>query len=144
MTSPHRIRVRVYYEDTDFSGPSITPHTSASWSAAAPNCCGSSASPRARCCPAAAGAPVFFVVRAMEVDFRRPATMDDSLDIETFIAAIGGASIDMTQAVVRNGETLVSAKVKVVCVEGGKAKRLPPDVRARFEQAPQSPEAQTH
>jgi acyl-CoA thioester hydrolase len=82
-----------------------------------------------------AGAPVFFVVRRMDVDFRRPALMDDLLSVETRVRAIGGASVSLDQRVTRDGETLASAAVKVVCVEAGRARRLPPQVRERFERA---------
>jgi acyl-CoA thioester hydrolase len=35
--------------------------------------------------------------------------------------------------VLRGDETLVTAIVKVVCVEAGRARRLPQDVREKFE-----------
>jgi len=138
MTSPHRVRVRVYYEDTDFSG--LVYHASylRFMERGRTELLRDLGLAQSALLAGAAGTPLFFVVRAMDIDFRRPATMDDLLEIETTVAAIGGASVDMAQAVVRNGETLVAAKVRVVCVENGKARRLPSDVRERFEQAPRS------
>ena len=81
----------------------------------------------------AAGAPIFFVVRSMDVDFQKPATMDDLLTVETDTLELGGASLTLEQRVLRQAELLVRAKVRIVCVEAGRARRLPPEVRAKFE-----------
>jgi acyl-CoA thioester hydrolase len=80
-------------------------------------------------------APFFFVVRAMDVDFRRPALLDDLLTIETEVTQLGGASITLAQRAMRGSELLVAAKVTVACVADGKARRMPDDVRRRFESA---------
>ena len=80
----------------------------------------------------ASGAPYFFVVRAMDLDFKKPALMDDLLDIVTQVKEVGGASVGLYQQVFRAEELLVTAHVRVVCVENGRAKRLPPEVRAAF------------
>jgi acyl-CoA thioester hydrolase len=80
-----------------------------------------------------AGAPIFFVVRSMDVDFQKPATMDDLLTVETEALELGGASLTLEQRVLRQAELLVRAKVRVVCVEAGRARRLPSEVRAKFE-----------
>lgn len=79
--------------------------------------------------------PIHFVVRAMQLDFRKPAVLDDTLSVETTPIELGGASLTLDQRVLRGGETLVTAIVKVVCVEAGRARRLPPEVRAKFEKA---------
>jgi acyl-CoA thioester hydrolase len=76
--------------------------------------------------------PIFFVVRKMDVDFERPGRMDDLLTVETAVAAIGGASVDLDQRVLRDGEVLAKARVRVVCVEGGRARRLPAQARESF------------
>ena len=78
------------------------------------------------------GTPFFFVVRAMDIDFRKPALMDDLITIETWVKEVGGASVLLEQRVLRETELLVQAAVTVVCVENRKAKRLPADVRSRF------------
>jgi acyl-CoA thioester hydrolase len=77
--------------------------------------------------------PIYFVVRAMQLDFRKPAVLDDTLSVETRPVELGGASLTLDQRVLRGDETLVTAVVKVVCVENGRARRMPHEVREKFE-----------
>jgi acyl-CoA thioester hydrolase len=128
-----RLSVRVYYEDTDFSG--LVYHASylRFMERARTEMLRSLGLDQKALLEGAAGAPIFFVVRSMDVDFQKPATMDDQLTVETEALELGGASLTLQQRVLRNAELLVCAKVRVVCVEGGRARRLPPEVRAKFE-----------
>jgi acyl-CoA thioester hydrolase len=57
-----------------------------------------------------------FLVRRMEIDFRRPARLDDVIEVVTRPGALGGASITLEQSVRKDTETLVSARVKVALV----------------------------
>lgn len=135
MNAPHSIPIRVYYEDTDFSG--LVYHAShlRFMERGRTELLRSIGLHQRALLEGAAGTPFFFVVRAMDIDFKRPALMDDLLDIQTQIIEIGGASITLDQRVTRDGEALVTAKVKVVCVEDGRARRLPAEVREKFESA---------
>lgn len=131
---PHLIPVRVYYEDTDFSG--LVYHASHLRFMER----GRTELLRdlgifQRALLEGPGGGLFFVVRAMTIDFRRAALMDDLLTVETRVEAVAGASVDLSQRILRGGEALVTASVKVAAVEDGKARRLPPDVRAKFESA---------
>src|SRR5688572_236131 len=54
-----------------------------------------------------------FAVRRMEIDFLRPARIDDVLAVETRNAGIGGARIVLRQSIRREGEPLVEALVTV-------------------------------
>jgi acyl-CoA thioester hydrolase len=128
-----RLSVRVYYEDTDFSG--LVYHASylRFMERARTEMLRSLGLDQKALLEGAAGAPIFFVVRSMDVDFQKPATMDDQLTVETEALELGGASLTLEQRVLRNAELLVCAKVRVVCVEGGRARRLPLEVRAKFE-----------
>jgi acyl-CoA thioester hydrolase len=131
---PHLLPVRVYYEDTDFSG--LVYHASHLRFMER----GRTELLRdlgifQRALLEGSGGGLFFVVRAMTIDFRRPALMDDLLTVETKVEAVAGASVDLSQRILRGEEALVTAAVKVAAVEGGKARRLPPDVRAKFESA---------
>ncbi len=134
-TAPHLLPVRVYWEDTDASG--LVYHTSyiRFMERGRTELLRTLGMGQRALLEGEAGAPFFFVVRTMEIDFRRPAALDDLLAVETRVTEIGGASVSLDQRVTRDGEILVAAKVKVVCVEGGRAKRLPPQVRERFEGA---------
>lgn len=119
-----KISVRVYYEDTDFSG--VVYH--ASYLRFLER--GRTEFLRAhgvehRAIFESGAAAYYFAVRAMTLDFRKAALMDDLLSVETRIEAIGGASIEMVQAISRGDEILVSARVKIAVVAGGKAIRIP-------------------
>ena len=78
------------------------------------------------------GGAVFFVVRAMTIDFKRPARMDDLLAVETSVDEVGAASLVLEQKIWRDAELLVAARVTVAAVEGGRARRLPREVREKF------------
>ena len=58
------------------------------------------------------GERIVWVVRRMEIDFVRPARMDDVLTIDTRTEKISGARIFMAQEIRRGGETLIKAKVR--------------------------------
>jgi acyl-CoA thioester hydrolase len=132
MTAAHTLPVRVYWEDTDASG--LVYHTSyvRFMERGRTELLRSLGLDQRPLLEGAAGAPTFFVVRAMQLDFMRPAVMDDLLSVETRVLELGGASLTLDQRVLRGEEKLVTATVKVVCVESGRAKRLPSDVRDRF------------
>ncbi len=61
--------------------------------------------------------------------------MDDLLTVETQVAEIGGASLSLLQRILRHGEVLVTAEVKVAAVENGRSRRLPPRVREKLGRA---------
>ena len=131
MTHPHRLTVRVYYEDTDFSG--LVYHASyLRFMERGRTELLRDLGLGQRELLQGAGGGLFFVVRAMTIDFRKPAQMDDSLCVETIVREVSGASFDLDQRVTRGDETLVCAQVKIAAVEGGRPRRLPSDVRAKF------------
>jgi acyl-CoA thioester hydrolase len=71
------------------------------------------------------------VVRRCEIDYRKPAKLDDMLTIETDVGKLGGASVDLLQRVLRDGELLAELRVLVVCVgKDGRPHRIPDYVRA--------------
>jgi acyl-CoA thioester hydrolase len=135
LLAPHRLAVRVYYEDTDFSG--VVYH--ASYLRFLER--GRTEFLRAfriahRGVFAGGGADGFhFVVRAMTIEFLKPALMDDELCVETHPSAIRirGASIDMSQKIRRGGEVLLAAKVRIAIVAGGKARRIPAGILAKLK-----------
>ena len=57
-----------------------------------------------------------FVVRAMSLDFHRPARLDDLLEITVRLDQCRRASLVMTQEVRRGGELLASAQVRLAAV----------------------------
>jgi acyl-CoA thioester hydrolase len=75
-------------------------------------------------------APGFaFVVRSIQIDFLKPARMDDVLEIVTRPQEVKGASILLRQDVMRDADTLVTAQVRVAFVSGGRARPIPKPLR---------------
>jgi acyl-CoA thioester hydrolase len=126
----HRFLIRVYYEDTDFSG--VVYH--ANYLRFLER--GRTEMLRERGIDQAAlfagPVPFAFAVARMEIDFRKPARMDDALTIETAVAAIGGASVALRQRLLRGADLLVEASVKIAAVSQGRATRLPSTIASRL------------
>jgi acyl-CoA thioester hydrolase len=127
----HHQQVRVYYEDTDFSG--VVYHASylRFMERGRTNYLRLiGADHRALFEQAAAEAPGFaFVVRHMSIDFRKSARMDDVLDIVTMPEEVKGASIMLGQKVMRGDDLIVAAHVQVAFVSGGRARPIPKPLR---------------
>lgn len=131
----HVLPVRVYYEDTDFSG--LVYHANFL------KFCERGRSDFVRLLgirhqdlAAGEGAeePAAFVVRHMEIDFLKPARIDEVLEVVTECVEVGGATLTLRQDVTRDGVMLARLKVKVVLVSAsGKPMRLGTLIRAAFE-----------
>ncbi len=85
---------------------------------------------------------ISIAVRRCEVDYLRPARLDDDLHIRTRITALGGATMRAEQIVRRAGADLVRLTVRLGCIgPTGRAARFPKALRAaleRFRAADQS------
>jgi acyl-CoA thioester hydrolase len=128
----HHMQLRVYYEDTDFSG--IVYHASYlrfMERGRTNHLRLMGAEQHALFSETEAEAPGFaFVVRSMQIDFLKPARMDDVLDIVTWPVAVKGASIVLAQEVRRDEDVLVKAQVRVAFISGGKAQPIPKSLRS--------------
>ena len=127
----HVMQVRVYYEDTDFSGIVYHANYLRFMERGRTNYLRLlGADQRALFAEAESEAPGFaFVVRAMQIDYLKPAKMDDVLDVVTWPIEVKGASILLAQEVRRGGDLLVEAKVRVAFVSGGRARPIPKPLR---------------
>ena len=85
------------------------------------------------------GEKLFFVVARMNLDFMRPARMDDLLIVETRPAKIGAAILELEQIVRRDDEILFSARVFIAVVSDGKPRRLPREIREKLIPADDTP-----
>jgi acyl-CoA thioester hydrolase len=74
-----------------------------------------------------------FVVRRMTMDFLKPARMDDELTVTTSVLELRGATLRLAQAVLRGEETLVTAEVVVAATREGRATRIPDALRVAME-----------
>ena len=57
-----------------------------------------------------------FAVRAMDIDFRAPARLDDQLQVSVALLECRGASFVVTQQVLCGDRLLVDAKVRIVAL----------------------------
>ncbi|MBT9591298.1 MAG: tol-pal system-associated acyl-CoA thioesterase [Thiobacillus sp.] len=62
-------------------------------------------------------AGVMFVVRRVEVDYLAPARFNDEIDVDVSVHAIGRASLSVKQTLTRGSTRLVSAQVRLACVD---------------------------
>lgn len=124
----HVLPIRVYYEDTDFSG--------AVYHANYLKFCERARSDCLRLLDIHHGklhGTASFVVRRMVCDFFKPALIDNLLEVETRFVEFAGARMELNQTVLRAKEKLFEAQVTVVLVDGqGKPKRLPPEMTKTF------------
>ena len=123
--------VRVYYEDTDFSG--IVYHASylRFMERGRTNYLRLiGANHRALFEETEKEAPGFaFVVRSMKIDWLKPARMDDVLTVVTTPKEVKGASITLLQQCWRGEELLCEAHVRVAFISGGRARPIPKPLR---------------
>ena len=131
----HHQAVRVYYEDTDFSG--IVYHASylRFMERGRTNYLRLiGADHRALFEQTEKEAPGFsFVVRHMGIDFKKPAYMDDILSIVTTPEEVKGASVTLNQKVMLGEELLVEAHVQVAFISGGRARPIPKPLRVAMK-----------
>lgn len=129
----HRFPIRVYYEDTDAGG--IVYHS---------NYLNFAERARTELVRELGvsqremledGEGTAFAVRSANIDFRRPARLDDLLSVETEVTSIGGASIELDQRIIRtdDGTELVRIGVRLGYITlSGKPARIPAPVRELF------------
>src|SRR5262245_14371011 len=133
----HVLPIRVYFEDTDFSG--LVYHaTYLRW-------CERGRSDflrlvgndhRALIEGSAGREPSAFVVRRMQLEYLRPARIDEVLEITTRVKETTAATLTLDQRISRDGRELFCAEVMVVLVSrSGKPQRLSAALRAALQDA---------
>jgi acyl-CoA thioester hydrolase len=127
----HVLTVRVYYEDTDFTGIVYHANYLRYMERGRTNYLRLiGADHRSLFEATEREAPGFaFVVRSMNIEFLKPARMDDVLDIITEPEEVKGASTTVRQRVMRGDELLVEAHVRVAFISGGRARPIPKPLR---------------
>ena len=127
----HTLIVRVYYEDTDFTGIVYHANYLRYMERGRTNYLRLiGADHRVLFEQTEEEAPSFaFVVRSMTLDFLKPARMDDILEIVSEPAQVKGASVTIHQRIMRGEELLLEAHVRVAFVSGGRAKPIPKPLR---------------
>lgn len=127
----HRLLVRVYFEDTDFSGVVYHARYLHFLERGRSDFLRLKGIGHRELAEGLHGEPMVFAVRHMDIDFLRPARIDDVLSVETRTALLGGARIVLHQRVLRGEDLLIEAKVKVAVISPeGKPRRMPEAVSA--------------
>ena len=120
----HLLPVRIYYEDTDFSG--LVYHASYL------RFFERGRSDFLRLAGVhhnellAGAEPLAFAVNKISVEFLKPARIDDALLVNTAFETMRGPRIFIAQKLMRDGETLVTADVQVCCISLTGRPRKPP------------------
>src|ERR687891_2589070 len=109
----HRIRLRVYYEDTDAAG--VVYH------AAYLEFAERARTEMLRCLGLDHGDlrarfGLTFAVRRCVIDFVGPAHLDDLLDVRTRPLRLGGASLDLEQRILRDHRLLARLEVRLALI----------------------------
>jgi acyl-CoA thioester hydrolase len=134
----HELVVRVYYEDTDFTG--VVYHASylrfmergrTDYMRLLGVAQSTLFAETARETPG-----FHFVVRSLSIEFLRSAHMDDVLTVVTQPEEVKGASVTLRQWIMRGPETLVEARVRVAFITDGKARRIPQALRTAMALPP--------
>ncbi|KQQ85951.1 tol-pal system-associated acyl-CoA thioesterase [Aureimonas sp. Leaf324] len=129
----HRLDVRVYFEDTDFSGVVYHARYLHFLERGRTDYLRLHGIGHRELMDGAFGEPMAFAVRRMEIEFLRPARIDDILSVETRTALLGGARVVLDQRILRGDEVLIEAKVKVAVISpDGRPRRMPAAVAERL------------
>jgi len=136
----HILPVRVYFEDTDFSGVVYHAGYLRFMERGRSDFMRLSGADHADLFEG--DDPVAFAVRRMTISFERPAGIDDVLEVETRTKEMRGASMVLAQRVMRGDEVLVTADVQVALVsQSGRARRIPAELRRILGESIDDPDA---
>ena len=123
----HRLPVRVYYEDTDFTG--LVYHASyvRFFERGRSDYLRLAGADHV----AMAALQTAFAVLSLNVTFKAAARIDDALIVHTSFDAVKGARILIGQKITRDGELLATAEVQAACIDpAGRARRPPAELVA--------------
>lgn len=111
--------VRVYYEDTDAGGVVFYARYLAYMERARTEWLRALGFDNSSL---AAGSRVVFAVRHVELDYLRPARLDDELKVSARLVDVRRASLTFEQHVRRLDEVLCRGRVQIVCVDNERFK----------------------
>lgn len=110
----HRLPVRVYYEDTDFTGLVYHANYVRYFERGRSDCLRLMGIGHAELLDG--DQPMAFVVSKMELRFLKPARIDDELVVRTVYEAVKGPRLLIRQEIARGEDALCRADVEVVCI----------------------------
>jgi len=110
----HRLPVRVYYEDTDFTGLVYHANYVRYFERGRSDCLRLMGVGHAELLDG--DQPMAFVVSKMALTFLKPARIDDQLVVRTLYEAVKGPRLMIAQSITRGEDLLCRAEVEVVCI----------------------------
>ncbi|HEX6865905.1 MAG TPA: tol-pal system-associated acyl-CoA thioesterase [Caulobacteraceae bacterium] len=120
----HQLPVRVYYEDTDFTGVVYHANYLRYFERGRSDFLRMAGVSHADLLTH--DQPTAFVVVRMEVDFRKPARIDDALLVRTTYDAVKGPRLAISQTITRGEDVIEQAAVQAACIDlSGRARRPP-------------------
>lgn len=120
----HHLPVRVYYEDTDFTGVVYYANYLKFLERGRTDALRTAGVSHADLLQLET--PLGFVVHKISVEYLIPARIDDALIVETAFEPAKGARLRVLQSIKRGGEVLVTAEVDAACIDlDGRPRRLP-------------------
>lgn len=77
---------------------------------------------------------IAFAVRSASADYRKPARLDDLLNVQTRLVSLKGASLEMAQDILRADELLVKVQVRIACIHLDRgAVAIPAEIRDKLK-----------
>ncbi len=121
----HRYSLRVYYEDTDAAGVVYHANFLRYAERARTEALREAGIPHAELVDRFS---LMFMVHRAEIDYVRPAMLDEILVVETETMDVGGASVLLRQTVRGPNGVCATLRIKLACVRigGNKPARVPP------------------
>ena len=133
VPEPHRMPLRVYYEDTDAAGIVYHANYLKFAERGRTEMLRSLGMDHSRLRQRDG---ILFTVRRCAVEYRGAARLDDALSVETRVETIAGATVSLRQLVCRGAEVLADLDVLVACVgENGRPRRVPAALRSALNRA---------
>lgn len=136
----HYLPVRIYYEDTDFTGVVYHANYVRYFERGRSDflrLAGVSHSSLLE-----APEPQGFAVSRLTLDFQKPARIDDALLVRTAFDQMRGPRIFIAQTLLRGAETLVTAAVEVCTISlSGRPRKPPPELIQQLKPFLQAPDS---
>lgn len=127
----HRLPVRVYYEDTDFTGLVYHGSYVRFLERGRTDALRTLGIGHAELLDD--DRPMAFVVAAMDLRFLKPARIDDALTVVTRFEAVKGPRLVIAQSILRGPDQLCGAEVTAVCIHmDGRPRRPGPALLTRL------------
>ena len=128
----HKVNFRVYYEDTDAGG--IVYHSNF-LKFAERGRCEMLRDLGYECSKFEEELGMMYVLKHADIEYKKPARLDDLLEVQTKLAFMRNTSFQMHQSVHKDGQEICTMLITLVCVDTNTIKpvRLPDILRKKFK-----------